>query len=171
MTDTWLTVKVGTADNGWSETSITWNNAPYYYNEIIATASITDQDYLNFDVLDYIPASGAFSIIIFEESNTGESLQSDSSENDFLTPESPVLTIEYELILADYLPYIIGGVAGGIVGIGALIGVIIHLRRKKRVREPITIQKQLSKFCTSCGTPVEDEFCSNCGKPIYKVGK
>ncbi len=168
MINTWLTVKVGTADNGWSEISITWNNAPYYYYEIIATASITDLEYFDFDVLDYIPASGEFSIIIFEYSNTGESLQSDSSENDFL-PDPPVLTIEYELILADYLPYIIGGVIGGIGGVGAIIGVVIYLKRKKRAREPTIIQKPLPKFCTNCGTPVEGDFCTNCGKPINKI--
>jgi len=127
---------VGRTTNDWDENAITWNNAPYYYYDLIDTQFIGDMEWFNFDVLDYIPESGEFSIIIFEEEWTGEYLQSDSRECT-LSPDPPCLIIKYEITAEDIIPIIVGSIVGVVIGVGAIIGLVIYLKRKKKRKETI----------------------------------
>lgn len=165
MCETWLEVSVGKTSNSWSEYTITWNNAPYYYEELIATSMITDGDYFSFDVLDYITSGGLFSIIIWEVNSpyTGEYLQSDSKEND-LMPNPANLRIEYKEKFEDVLPSLIGGVVGGVSAIVGFVGIVFYWRYKRKGREIIQIQEPTVLYCSNCGSVLEGEFCSNCGK-------
>ena len=166
MCETWLTIKAGTTDNTWNEQTITFNNCPYFYNDLLATASITDGDHLEFDVLNLMPESGAFSIIIWEESPySGEYLQGDSKECE-LVPDPPYLTITYESRIEDFLPAIIWGTVGGIVGVASLLGVGFYLRNKKR-REKIGLER-LEREKVEKIHKIEHNFCPNCGKSIIK---
>jgi len=131
----------GTTTNDWDENTITWNNAPYYYYDLIDTQLIDDMEWFNFDVLDYIPESGEFSIIIFEEEWTGEYLQSDSRECT-LSPDPPLLIIKYEITAEEIIPIVIGGIVGIVIGVGAVIGLVIFLKRKKKRKETILDSNQ-----------------------------
>lgn len=175
MCDTWLTVRAGTTSNAWNEETITYDNSPNFYYDLLAQAMITDMEYFTFDVTDYLPESGSFSIIIWEESDTGESLQGDSKENDFI-PDPPFLTINYETTIEDLLPAIIGGTVGGIVGVGAVVGIGIHFKNKKRTEriglEEVKAEKlgEMGKIlCPKCNQQIskEAQFCSNCGSQVY----
>jgi len=174
MCYTWLTVRAGTTDTNWNEKTITYANSPHVYYDLLAEASISDGDHFEFDVTDYIPESGAFAIIIWEESNTGESLQGDSKENDFLTPDPPYLSIKYKTTIEDLLPAIIGGIVA-IVAVGAFVGFRLHYMNKRRTQRRGLVEDKVEKleekgilFCPKCNQPIDKgaHFCSNCGNQL-----
>jgi len=129
-----MELSAGTTTNDWNENTITWNNAPYFYYDLIDTQFVGDGEWFNFDVLDYIPESGEFSIIIFEEKWSGAYLQSDSRENR-LPSEPPRLIIRYEKTFEDFIPIIIGAVVVSVIIASAVVGLVIYLTHKKKQRE------------------------------------
>lgn len=161
---------VGTASNSWDEDTITWNNAPYYYIDMIATQLTGDGDWFNFDVLECIPESGVFSIIIFEDGGwSGEYLQSDSREND-IAPDPPVLVIVYETTIEDFLPFILIGVIGATI-VGGGIGIVLYMKRKKQrdIGESLEKPSSVVKMCPKCGSrqALSDmQFCTECGQKL-----
>ncbi|UCC21050.1 MAG: zinc ribbon domain-containing protein [Promethearchaeota archaeon] len=172
MCETWLTLRAGTTSNAWYEETITFDNSPYFYYYVISEAYITDRDHFNFEVKDYLPESGAFSIIIWEESTTGEYLQSDSKDNT-LYPEPPTLTITYESKIEDFLPAIIGGTVGAILSVGAVIGFAVYYSNKKKrqrieLREGEELDKMEMVFCPKCNQRLYKgaKFCTECGNPL-----
>jgi len=174
MVDTWLSFEACVVSNSWNEQTITWSNAPAH-GEIIATELITDGDNFDFNVSGYIPDSGEFSICIYEEPPYGDyGLQGDSKEG-WLSPEMPILVIVYEQTIEDILPFIIGGVVVGIIGVGAVVGGVMYTKRKKKRQKPILKPnqnpyrtRQKSLYCQECGTEILGEgiFCSKCGSKI-----
>ena len=171
LCETWLTIKAGTTSNSWTEETITYNNCPYYYTDLLTTESITDGDYLNFDVTDYIPETGPFSIIIWEETPyTGDYLQGDSKEGE-LAPKPPRLSLTYESRIEDFLPAIIGGTVGGIIGIGVILGVIVHLRNKKKKERIELDTKKIEKVEVETATQIQYTFCPQCGSRLVKEAK
>ena len=171
MIESRMNLAAGTAANYWNEDTITWNNAPYFYNDLIATKLVGDGEWFNFDVFDYIPESGVFSIILFEEGGfLGEYLQSDSRESDVL-PEPPVLVIVYETTIEDFIPFIIAGVLS-VASIGGAVGVAIYLKSKKKRKisqslENSTFVKNIP--CPKCGIIYHSSdivFCPECGQKL-----
>lgn len=118
----------GTTSNNWDENTITWNNAPLTYYDLIATKLVGDGDWFNLDVSNYITEGELFSIVIWEDGDSGEYLQGDSREYDLL-PEPSVLVIVYETTIEDFIPFIIIGV---VCVVGGIVGIVIYLRHKKK---------------------------------------
>ena len=125
-------------------------------------------------MFNYIPESGLFSIILFEEGEwSGEYLQSDSREND-IAPDPPVLVIVYETTIEDFIPFIIIGVLS-VAGVGGGVGIAIYIKRKKKREisenlENSTLVKDT--VCPKCGKKPESSdmaFCSECGLKFLKV--
>jgi len=169
MIESRMLLAVGTASNSWDENTITWNNAPYFYYQLIATRLTGDGEWFNFDVLNYIPESGLFSIILFEEGGwSGEYLQSDSREND-IASDPPVLVIVYETTIEDFIPFIIIGVLS-VAGVCGGVGIAIHIKRKKKREISENLKNSTlikDTVCPKCGKKPESSdmaFCSECGQ-------
>ncbi len=161
-----MSLAIGTTSNNWDENTITWNNAPYFYYDIIATRLTGDMEWFTADVLEYLPESGSFSIILFEEGGfSGEYLQSDSRESD-IGPDPPVLFIVYETTIEDFIPFIIIGVVSAI-GVGGGIGGALYYKHKKQRDRSENLEKStLVKLCPKCGFKLEISgviFCPECG--------
>ena len=158
----------GTTTNDWNENTITWNNAPYFYYDIIDSQLIGNGEWFNFDVIDYIPESGEFSIIIFEEAISGKYLQGDTKEG-ILLPEPPHLIIKYEITVMNFIPIIIGVVAVAII-VPVVVAIIVIRHKRKIPRADIKPEKVSEiTYCVECGTEILDKskkFCSKCGSPL-----
>ena len=169
MIESRMALAIGTTSNSWNENTITWNNAPYFYYDIIATRLTGDMEWFNADVLEYLPESGLFSIIFFEEGGfSGEYLQSDSREND-IASDPPVLFIVYETTIEDFIPFIIIGVVSAI-GVGGGIGGALYYKHKKQRNRSENLEKSTPvKFCSKCGFKLEISgviFCPECGQKL-----
>ncbi len=124
-----MDICAGTTSNDWDENTITWDNAPRLYYEIIASKLMGDGEWFNFGVLDYITEGESFSVIIWEDGDSGQYLQVDSRESGF-SLEPTILIIVYETTIEDFIPFIIIGVVI-VCAIGGTVGIVIHLKHKK----------------------------------------
>ncbi len=79
----------------------------------------------------------------------------------------------------DILPFIIGGVVVGIIGVGAVVGGVIYKKRKKnrikKRQEPLLApnqnpyrMRQKVIYCQECGRKILEGgiFCFKCGTKI-----
>jgi len=122
-----MDICAGTTDDSWDENTITWDNAPRYHYDLIASKLMGDNEWFNLNVLDYITEGESFSVIIWEDGYSGEYLQGDSRESDF-SLEPTILIIVYEITIEDFIPFIIIGV----VVVCGIVGIVFYLRRKKK---------------------------------------
>ena len=66
------------ADNSWDELSLTWNNKPVVGNNIITTAGLLNE-WIEFDVSDYIIGNGTYSLALLSDKTTRANMASKES--------------------------------------------------------------------------------------------